>query len=45
MKVLKTTKPELGISKNAMAQLNQIIADQLEKIMDEARKLTLFSKK
>jgi histone H2B len=44
-RVLKTTKPDLGISKNAMGQLNQIIADQFENIMGEARKLMIFSKR
>ena len=44
-RVLKTTKPELGISKNAMGQLNQIVADQFENIMTEARKLMIFAKK
>ena len=44
-RVLKSTKPELAISKNAMGQLNQIIADQFENIMTEARKLAIYSKK
>ena len=42
---MKQVKPELGISKKAMAQCNQIVAELFERIMDEARKLTLFTKK
>lgn len=44
-RVLKEVKPELGISKKAMAQLNQILAELFEKMMDESRRLTLFTKK
>jgi histone H2B len=44
-RVLKQVKPELGISKLAMQQCNQIVADLFERIMDESRKLTLFNKK
>jgi histone H2B len=44
-RVLKTTQPEQGISRNAMGQLNQIIADQFENVMNEARKLMIFTKK
>ena len=44
-RVLKQVKPELGISKRAMSQLNQIVADLFERIMEEARKLVNFSKK
>ena len=42
---MKQIKPETGISKKAMELFCQIIADLFERIMDEGRKLTLFSKK
>jgi histone H2B len=35
----------MGVAKRTMSQLNEVIADLLMNIMDEARKLTLFSKK
>jgi histone H2B len=44
-RVLKEVKPELGISKKAMAQLNQILAELFENMMAESRKLMIFSKK
>jgi histone H2B len=45
LRILKTTKPDIGISKKAMGQLSQMIGDLLEQVMDEARDLTLYSKK
>ena len=44
-RVLKQVTPELGLSKLAMQQCNQIVADLFERILDESRKLTLFNKK
>jgi len=44
-RVLKEIKPELGITKPAINQFNQIICDLFEKIMDEARRLLIHSKK
>lgn len=44
-RVLKEIKPELGISKKAIAQLNQILACLFENMMDECRRLMIFSKK
>ncbi|CDW90905.1 histone h2b [Stylonychia lemnae] len=44
-RVMKEIKPELSISKNAIAQLNQILANLFENLMDESRRLMIFCKK
>ncbi len=44
-RVMKQIKPELSISRNAIAQINQIIGDVFERLMEESRKLVIFSKK
>ena len=44
-RVMKETKPEMSIGKNAMALMNSIIVELFEKLMGEARHLMIFSKK
>merc|ERR1712228_671145 len=44
-KVLKQVHPEIGISKKAMSILNSFVIDIFGKIMNEASKLSKYSKK
>ncbi len=44
-RVLKEVKPELGISKNGIGLINNILAELFIKIMQDARNLMIFSKK
>ena len=44
-RVMKETKPEMSIGKQAMALMNSIIVELFEKLMGEARHLMIFSKK
>jgi histone H2B len=43
--VIKEVKPELNISKKAMMLINSIIISLFERLMDESRRLMIFSKK
>ena len=44
-RVLKESKPETSISKNAMIMVNEIIAEVFEKLMRESRELMIHGKK
>ena len=44
-RVLKESKPETSISKNAMLMINEIIAEIFEKLMRESRELMIHGKK
>ncbi len=44
-RVLKEVKPELGISKQCMSLINNVLAELFIKIMTESRNLMIFSKK
>lgn len=44
-RVLKEIKPELGISKQAIALINNILVELFEKIAKEARDVMLYSKR
>jgi len=44
-RVMKETKPDFSVSKKSMALITSIINSLFERIMDEARRLLLFSKK
>lgn len=44
-RVMKEIKPELGISKKGIELINNIVVELFEKIMKEARDLTIFTKK
>ena len=44
-RVLKEVKPDLSISKQSMTLLNQILADLFDDMMDESRRLMIFTKK
>ena len=42
---MKEVKPELGITKNGIGLINNILAELFIKIMQEARNLMIFTKK
>lgn len=44
-RVMKETKTEFNVSKKAMGLMTSIVDNLFETIMDEGRKLLLFSKK
>ena len=43
--MIKEAKPEFNVSKKSMSMATSIIDDLFVKIMDEARKILIFSKK
>ncbi len=44
-RVMKETKTEMNVSKKSMSMMTSIIDTLFEKLMEEARRLLLFSKK